>query len=257
MRRQSGRGGVRCKVRTQKVSDGTGGERAIAMAAALPISPATRLLQTYAALARRGEHLLGKLLAGRLPRQWQHYPEGDALDSAGGYQWFYHAHAPADRPDSVEHGHLHVFARRKLWSRRLQSAAERALAGLDDDPGRRVETRHLLGIGLNAKGVPTSLFTVNSWVTGDLMLSAENTVRLLEKMNLDTGHREVDAVIEGVLGLYRAEIRELLARRDARLFRARRRGILRDQRLEVLSELAISVDDKLAGGAAGAKRRGG
>lgn len=111
---------------------------------------------------------------------------------------------------------------------------------------RRVSTRHLLGIGLDAKGIPQSLFTVNSWVTGDLMLSAPNTALLLGQMVLDTGYPDIDAVLESVVSLYKTEIGKLLAERDAVMFGARRPGVLADERLEVLSELGVSVDEKLA-----------
>ena len=205
-----------------------------------------RLLEIYAGLARRGEHLLGQLLGGDPPRQWRHYPEDDAIDQGSGFQWFYHSHSPEDRPGAFEHGHIHLFARRKLWARRMRSAYEIEFANLADDPTRQVSTRHLITIGLDAKGVPISLFTVNSWVTGDLMLSASNTASLLEQMTLDTGKEAVDALIECVVRLYKYEIRDLLVRRDALLCERRAPGLLRDESLEVLSEIAINVDEKLA-----------
>lgn len=237
---------MRSKVRTQELM-GMGRNRR-----SPPIRRATqvaglRLLETYAGLARRGEHLLGQLLGGELPRQWRHYPEDDAIDPERGYQWFYHSHSPEDRPGAAEHGHIHLFARRKLWSRRLRSAKEIEFASLADDPNQQVITRHLISIGLDAKGIPTSLFTVNSWVTGDLMLSDSNTALLLDQMNLDTGNDDVDAVIECVVKLYRDEILELMSRRDALLYQKRAPGILCDESLEVLSEIAINVDEKLAG----------
>ena len=203
------------------------------------------MLRTYAALAARGEHLLQSVLAGQRPRQWHHYPKDDAVDEAGGYQWFYHTHAPQDRPGAAEHGHVHVFARRPLWTGRLQSKAEKAFAALTGHPRKRVRTRHLLAIGMDAKGVPISLFTVNSWVTGDLMLSAATTERLLTRMRLNTGHPDIDAVLESVVALYAAEIRQLLAARDAALSRGPPRGVLANRGLEVLSETAIDLDRNL------------
>ncbi len=205
-----------------------------------------RLLRTYAALAARGEHLLQGILAGQPPRQWQHYPEDDAIDEANGYQWYYHSHAPEDRPAAAEHGHFHLFARRQLWSRRLQSNAEKTFAALTGNPSHRVETRHLLAIGMNAKGVPINLFTVNSWVTGDLMLSAPNTERLLAQMRLNTGHSEIDAVLESVVALCLAEISQLLAARDHALSSAPARDVLANRKLEILSEIDVDLDRKLA-----------
>lgn len=206
-----------------------------------------RLLETYSKLARRGEHLLGSLLGGQAPRQWSHYPQDDAIDQGSGFQWFYHSHSPENRPGSAEHGHIHLFARRKLWSRRLRSARELAFAELAEGADQRVNTRHLLTIGFDAKGIPKTLFTVNSWVTGDLMLSASNTALLLDQMTLDTGNEDVDTVIECVVKLYKDEIRDLLLRRDSLLYQKRAPGILGDERLEVLSDIVINVDQKLAG----------
>ncbi len=186
------------------------------------------------------------LLAGQHPRQWRHYPEDDAVDEVSGYQWFYHSHTPEDRPGATEHGHFHLFARRQLWARRLQSKAEKAFAALTGNPRKRANTRHLLAIGMDAKGVPISLFTVNSWVTGDLMLSAPGTERLLSGMRLNTGHPDIDAVLESVVALCLAEIRQLLAARDAALSGRPARGVLAERGLEVLSETAIALDRKLA-----------
>ncbi|QCX48255.1 hypothetical protein E7Z57_03565 [Ralstonia pseudosolanacearum] len=205
-----------------------------------------RLLETYAGLAERGEHLLSRLLAGHAPRQWAHYPEDDAIDYSSGYQWFYHSHSPEDRPGAVEHGHIHLFARQPLWGRRLCSGSERAFAALSGNPSTTPTTRHLLTIGLDAKGLPISLFTVNSWVTGDLMLGADLTLELLASMTLDTGHPEVDAVIASVARLCAAELQVLMQRRDDALRSHSGPDKLQDEALELLSELRINLDAKLS-----------
>jgi hypothetical protein len=205
-----------------------------------------RLLETYAGLAERGEHLLGRLLAGHVPKQWAHYPEDDAIDLSSGYQWFYHSHSPEDRPGAAEHGHIHLFARQPLWGRRLRSRSERAFAVLCDNPSTTPTTRHLLTIGLDAKGLPISLFTVNSWVTGDLMLGADLTLELLASMTLDTGHPEVDAVIASVARLCTPELRALMQCRDDALRAHRVPDKLQDEALELLSEIRIDLDAKLA-----------
>ena len=89
-----------------------------------------RLLETYSELSQRGEHLLGYLLGGHAPCQWRHYREDDAIDHISGFQWFYHSHSPEGRSGSAEHGHIHLFERRKIWARRLQSAGELKFAQL-------------------------------------------------------------------------------------------------------------------------------
>jgi hypothetical protein len=212
---------------------------------ASPAAAGLRLLDVYAGLAARGEHLLGPLLAGQVPRQWAHYPEDDAIDKASGYQWFYHSHSPADRPGVVEHGHIHLFARRPLWGRRLQSRSERAFAELCGNPSVHSTTRHLLTIGFDPKGLPISLFTVNSWVTGDLMLGANLSLELLSSMKLDTGHPEIDAVIESVARLCEPELRQLMWGRDDALRSHPGADKLRDETLELLSEVRIDLDAKL------------
>ena len=210
-----------------------------------PAVAGRRLIKTYTDLARDGEHLLGGLLAGHAPIQWRHYPENDAIDEESGYQWFYHSHSPEDRPGSTEHGHLHIFARRKLWSRRMQSQHERAFAEMSGSADRKVTTRHLIGIGLNSRGIPTTLFTVNSWVTGDLMLCAENTRQLIRNVTLNTGNSRIDSVIEDLLTLCQDEVLQVLDRRDQALHLPHHSKILEDQSLEVLSEIPIELDEKI------------
>ncbi len=213
---------------------------------AAQVAAGSRLLETYAGLAQRGAHLFGELLGGQTPKQWNHYPDDDAIDQGTGFQWFYHSHSPEDRPGAFEHGHIHLFARRKLWSRRLHSVREIEFGKLGSGASNP-NTRHLLAIGLDAKGVPVSLFTVNSWVTGDLMLTAKTTADLLDRIRLDTGHPDVDAVVESLVRLCRVEIRTLLAQRDSALWAWPTPAVLTNERLDVLSELPICIDAKLAG----------
>lgn len=208
-------------------------------------SAGPRLLAVYGALAERGEHLFGGLLGGAQPRQWAHYPEDDAIDLDRGYQWFYHSHSPEDRPASAEHGHIHLFARRPLWGRRQQSRSEKEFARLCGNPASDVRTRHLLAIGFDAKGLPISLFTLNSWVTGDFMLGADLTVELLTSMRLDTGHPEIDAVVESTVRLCVAEIADLMSARDRALAVHPGPDKLGDPSLELLSEVAVDLDAKL------------
>lgn len=244
MRRQM-RSEVRPEVRSQELNFMKRGRPRSHLPDAALAAVGLRLLETYAGLAERGEHLLGQLFAGHAPRQWAHYPEEDAIDLSSGYQWFYHSHSPEDRPGAVEHGHVHLFARRTLWGRRLHSRSERAFAELCGNPCAKPMTRHLITIGFDAKGVPISLFTVNSWVTGDLMLGAELSLELLESMTLDTGHPEIDAVIESVVRLCAPELRELMRRRDDALRSHRAPDKLHDETLELLSEIHIDLDAKL------------
>ena len=237
-------GQVRSEVRPQELM-GESSRPPKASSRAAQVAAGSRLLETYAGLAQRGQHLFGSLLNGEPPRQWRHYPQDDAIDLHSGFQWFYHSHSPEDRPEAAEHGHIHLFAGRKLWSHRLRSARAlewEALAGGAKNPN----TRHLLTMGFDAKGVPVSLFTVNSWVTGDLMLTAQTTVDLLDRIHLDTGYAEVDAVVESVVRLCKEEIRSLLERRDAALWNFAGDKVLANEALEMLSEQAVDIGAKLS-----------
>lgn len=211
-------------------------------ASAAPARAARQLLAVYEGLAARGAHLLGSLLGGAAPAQWERLPVDDAVDRADLFQWFYHCHAPEDRPDSVEHGHFHLFARRAYWEPLADAPSEAEFAKLAGRAPNAAATRHLVGIGLDAKGVPSSLFTVDSSVTGDAMLSASATLEALRSMRLDTGHRDVDRLIEAVCELSLPDARELLARRDEAL-RSRKAGGARG---ELLSEVALDLDTRIA-----------
>jgi hypothetical protein len=203
------------------------------------------LISVYAALSEHGDHLLASLV-GNEPQQWKRYPEDDAIDLESGFQWFYHAHSPEDRCGSQEHGHIHLFARKPLWGRRMRSHPERSFASLCGSPQQKPNTRHLLAISFDAKGLPLTIFTVNSWVTGDLMLSAPLTITLLDKMRLNTGFSHIDAVIESVATLCRDEIVELLGQRDQALRGSASDQKLADETLEILSEIKVDLDSKLS-----------
>ncbi len=206
---------------------------------------ARRLIAIYSRLAETREHLFASVLQGCAPAVWTHYPEGDAIDAANGYQWFYHSHSEEDRPDGAEHGHLHLFARRDRFAPLARSKAEADFSRLTHRAGRRAKTRHLLAIGFSTSGVPRHLFTVNSWVTGDLMLSAQASAALLAQIRLATGFAAVDGVIEAICRLCKPEIEALLADRDRALGRGGQADVLGDQSLEMLSEVEIDLDRKL------------
>lgn len=207
---------------------------------------ASNLLAVYAGLAKRHTHLLGDLLASAPPLQWERLPADDAMDVTGRYQWFYHAHAPEDRPVGPEHGHIHLFARRVLWESMPVTRNERAFQTLCGNPSGDADTRHLIAIGIDPKGLPISIFTVNSWVTGDLMLGADSTAQVLAEIRLDTGHPDIDRMIVSLAHICSEDIGLLLAQRDNTL-RTREPGkCLEDRTVEILSETLINLDQRIA-----------
>lgn len=202
------------------------------------------VLHVYQHLAVARAHLLDELLAGTPPEAWAHYPEDDARDHARGYQWFYHSHSAEDRPGAAEHGHFHVFARRPALDRWLVANDETSWRQGLGFSRSSAKTRHLFCIGLDAKGVPNTLFTVNSWVTGDAMASAEGTLRLIAGLDLDTGHAGIDRLISSLAKLCAPQFARLMRDRDQALVKrsAVGPGTLEDQELEVLSEARLDLD---------------
>jgi len=95
---------------------------------------------------------------------WQHYPDGDALDRSGTWQFYYHAH-DATREGGArhpqEHGHIHLIRRSPTG-----------------------QLSHLTGLSLDARGSPLCWFTTNQWVTGErwkpasVLQKAVRTLRL-------------------------------------------------------------------------------
>ena len=207
---------------------------------------ASELLDVYTRLAQQGEHLLGGLLAGTQPTAWERLPADDAIDASGRYRWFYHSHAPEDRPAGSEHGHIHLFAQRALWEPLPETASARAFNELCGKPCSDADTRHLVAIGIDAKGLPISLFVVNAWVTGDLMLDAQATSQLLSNVALDTGYAEMDRMIEAITRLCAQDVDVLLRQRDETLARHPSATVLQDERLEILAEVALDLDEKIS-----------
>ncbi|MBA5604176.1 hypothetical protein H3H36_02210 [Duganella sp. FT3S] len=212
---------------------------------------AESLISCYCSLQASGGHLLSGLMEGGPPIQWEHYPADDVIDKALGYQFFYHSHSPLDRDPSLEHGHFHLFARMEQHAAGVDQLAEqRFLAALDAAPAKDASTVNLLCISVNETGVPIRLFTVNRWVTGGHLLSAEATLKLLDSFSVDTEHhRAVADWLKAMLVLFRSEIQRLLAQRDKTLRELALRQtplLLENESAEILSSMSIDIDRQIA-----------
>ncbi|MDA8106998.1 MAG: hypothetical protein M0015_00005 [Betaproteobacteria bacterium] len=109
---------------------------------------------------------------------------------------------------------------------------------------------HLLGIALTPKGVPCELFTVNGWVIGDRVLSAQAVRRALAGFEVRAaGDPIVNRWMAALIRAFDPHIGRLLAARDRRPLatarRKRRSPLLEDRALEVLSGVPIDVDARL------------
>jgi hypothetical protein len=188
---------------------------------------AARCVALFQQVVARHGSLVQAFVRGAPVLAHEHYPPGDVIDMRHGFQCFYHSH----RGGSVEHGHLHLF--------------QRAAAGARDGaPG------HLIAIGLDARGLPVSIFTVNHWVTGGAWRDARQTVAALETARFDAarGHTLAGRWLNAFLRLYLPVAQRVLLRRDA-LLRQQGRGsswqrVRRDRSLEVISRSRIDwLDD--------------
>lgn len=173
---------------------------------------AQKALFHWLRLVERQGSLVRAFTTGSPPRQHQHYPPGDLVDPGSGTQCFYHCHRDGD-----EHGHLHLFRRRKP----------------------RQPLTHLIGVSLDGRGLPLGLFTVNRWVSEDRWRPAAESLRLLEGISL--GGAACDPHLSGwlvhFLRFYRPTLETVLEQRDQRLHQGatNRRAALEARDLEIPS----------------------
>lgn len=183
---------------------------------------ASRCVALFQQVVSRHGSLVQAFVRGAPVVAHEHYPAGDVIDARHGFQCFYHSH----RGGSVEHGHLHLF----------QRAADSAR---DSAPG------HLIALGLDVRGLPVSMFTVNQWVTGGAWRDALTTIAALQSARFDAapGHTLAGRWLYVFLRLYLPVARRVLLRRDA-LLQQHARGsswqhVRRDQSIEVISRSRI------------------
>ncbi|MEB0137570.1 MULTISPECIES: DUF6969 family protein [unclassified Undibacterium] len=183
-------------------------------------------------LSLQGLQIVQSVLADAEFLEWQHYPAEDVRDNRRASQYFYHAHPGLQRP-FVEHGHFHLFVHaQSLGLRRA---------------GRAPSPAHLLAVSMDARGMPTGLFTVNRWVTKGAWLSRQECALGLQHFQIGARHgqRPVNQFLTALLRLYAPQIEHLLIARDevlAELAHGRsNRQVFADSRYEVLSYLPIDL----------------
>ena len=178
--------------------------------------------------------VLGKIKAP--PKTWQHYqsPAAAALDGQPDkFYYYYHAHASSGAT-SIEHGHFHLFAQ------------------LGDDAAGEARYTHLVGIGVDARGMPCRLFTTNRWVTGETWMSANRVLARIERIVAQSTPVEdtMERWLRAQLGVFAPQIAKLLHHRDqrmnARQRSGRRPGLFEDRRMDVISQCPVSVDQQLS-----------
>ena len=178
--------------------------------------------------------------------EWDHYPRGDVFDPASHAQYYYHAHPESE--ERGEHGHFHTFLRAKGMPAGVRPARSRHLPP-PDKPDEALS--HLVAIAMDPFGRPTALFTTNRWVTGETWYADEDVISLLDRFAIDHARPSwpVNRWITGIVGLFRPQIEALIRARDLCLRdwarSCGRRNPFEDRRLEIASEIGISVDGQI------------
>ncbi|MCP1336239.1 DUF6969 family protein [Futiania mangrovi] len=208
------------------------------------------------ALARAGRNPVGQVLAGQGTfYEMNHYPDGDVYDDESHAQYYYHAH----RTGTAEHGHFHTFLRAKGMEAHMSPAPYEGSwpRPLGDDA-----IAHLVAVSMDKAGAPIGLFTTNRWVTGETFYGAQDVISMLD--SFEVGHASpclaTNRWLTALLRLYRPDIARLVRARDAqiRLWALRHPGedVFEDRDLEIASEQAISVPERIAAVRVEAARRG-
>lgn len=174
---------------------------------------AETVIETITAMAQAGVPLMLRVLPDADLRFWDHYPDNDARDRHTRSRWYYHVHAPGDR-DPDEHGHFHLFLHRTQLD---DPAAFTRAPDLGEDAPAHVT--HIAGLAVNHAGIPVSWFATNRWVTDEFLYPAPVMAAHLGRYNVDDTAEDplVNRLLTAMVALYRDDLAELLASRDAAL----------------------------------------
>ena len=244
------------------------------------------LLEAERALAASGGSVVAAVLGeAQTVYEWQHYPPGDVYDPLTHAQYFYHAHPSSERPPHraakaevpAEHGHFHTFLRARGMPEGMRPLVlpELAIAENPAAPKAPLEPSapdttggeeadpwtHLVAIAMDARGKPLRFFTTNRWVTGENWYAATDIAALLDRFAIAPAGTAplVSGWVTALIGLYKPDLAELLAKRDAAVmdWRRRRRAkvhVFEDRRLEITSTLDIDLERQIALVAAALRR---
>ena len=185
--------------------------------------------------------LVQSFVRGAELRAYEHHPGGDVVDLRNGSQCFYHCH----RAGTAEHGHLHLFWHATAGGRRRYLARE-------TQRWVRTAPTHLIAIGLDARGLPVSMFTVNRWVSDGHWFAASQVLGMLQRFRLQAvpGHEAAGRWLTHFVQMYLPVAQRLLVQRDAHLAAlSRTRGlaaVLADKRIEVTSQTRLNWARDLA-----------
>jgi hypothetical protein len=197
-------------------------------------------------LKKSGQNLVGQCLANQGTfYELDHYPKGDVYDSETHSQFYYHAH----RADTGEHGHFHTFLRAAGMPQTIQPVP---YTGTAKRPEGKDALTHFVAISMDRPGNPIGLFTTNRWVTDETFYKAEDVISLLDRFNMDLSYPclATNRTLTALFRLFRPQIEALLRERDNAMARWAASkpdaDIYEDREVEVLSQVAISIDRQIA-----------
>ncbi len=202
-----------------------------------------QILECYRVLQRSADNIVGEVLRGNEPFiELDHYPPGDIYDPGSHSQYYYHAH----RED--EHGHFHTFLREKGMAASMRPIEQ---SRMDYMIEREDTICHLIAISMDNAGYPRSLFTTNRWVTAENWYSAEDTITMLDKFEIDLAPPSwpVNIWLTAMMRLFKPQIIELIRKRDAAIEKWGNdhpdEDVFEDRGLDINSEMTISVETQI------------
>ncbi|MEX0961340.1 MAG: hypothetical protein WDZ28_00595 [Simkaniaceae bacterium] len=164
-------------------------------------------------LSKTQSNIVKELLANQgTYYTYQHYPEGDVKDHETGALYYYHAHR------EQEHGHFHTFIK---------------ING---------KFHHLIGISMDHRAQPLSIFTTNKWVTGGEVIKSKVLVQNLNQFKISHAYPSylTNQWINAFFTLFKPQIIELLLKRDQIINR-----VQDDRTIEILEECSIDIGKQM------------
>ena len=216
------------------------------------------VFEIHRLLTKTGNNVVGELIKSHETfYEWDHYPPGDVYDRESHSQFYYHAHAFAERFEE-EHGHFHTFVRPKGMPAGMKPAKVPDFK-MPDDPDDALS--HLIAIAMTKEGLPYRLFSTNRWVTGEVWHSAEDVCQLIDLFEIDHTQPSwpVNRWVTAMFRLFKPQMVQLLHARDATVaawqVQHPDRNVYEDRDLEVTSYLDVSLEDQVRAVAAEALAR--
>jgi hypothetical protein len=200
-------------------------------------------LDSFRRATQRHGSLIQSWVGGADVVALDHYPAGGVIDRRRGSQFFYHCH----RADDIEHGHLHLFWHATRGGRRRYLSPP---ATVTRGEWQRSAPSHLAAIGLDARGLPVSVFCVKQEVTDGHWFNAETTLSMLRRFELRgvAGQEDSCAWLTAFVRMYEPVFARVLNARDRANHCDRSAEVLSSARLDWAADLRRLDDEVRARG---------